>query len=54
MDLEINIYSHYHLYLIVEAIKNLQKLEVFLKKRKAGLKVAALHRLFLLNVYESY
>ncbi len=53
MDLEINIYSHYHLYLIVEDIKNLQKLEVFYRV-EAGLKVAALHRLFLLNVYESY
>lgn len=53
MDLEINIYSHYHLYSRVWDIKNLQKLEVFIEE-KAGLKVAALHQLFLLNVYESY
>ncbi len=54
MDLEINIYSHYHLYSRVWDIKKPPKVGGFLQKRKAGLKVAALHRLFLLNVYESY
>lgn len=38
MDLEINIYSHYHLYLGIEDIKNLQKLEVFYIGERQGLK----------------
>ncbi|GEM_PF-4223441 len=54
MDLEINIYSHYHLYSRVWDIKKPPKVGGFFTEEKARLKVAALHQLFLLNVYESY
>lgn len=54
MDLEINMYSHYHLYSRVWDIKKTSKSWRFFTEEKAGLKVAVLHQLFLLNVYESY